>query len=119
MVAALRTAIGHHSRKRPATRTDLGTGGTAGRTVPTVHQARQVFLLAIGQQVRTVRGTVVARTLAVRTGFGTFLQHWIDLRFCCLGLMSERIRPDDGESEGQRHRTDSTEHSILHGNYLS
>lgn len=65
MVATLRTAIGHHCGKRPATRTNLGTGSTAGCTVPTVHQARQMFLLAVGQQVRTVGGTHVARTLAI------------------------------------------------------
>jgi len=114
MIAALRAAISHFSGKRPATRTDLGTGGTAGRTVPAVHQARQVFLLAVGQQVRTVRRTEVARTLAVRTGFGTLLHHRIDLRFRGLGLMGKRLHADDGESTRQRHCTDSAEHSILH-----
>jgi hypothetical protein len=115
MVAALRTALGHHGGKRPATRTDLGTGGTAGRTVPAVHQARQVFLLAIGQQVCTVRGTEVARTLAVRTRFGTILQLLIDLHFSRLGLLGERIYSDDSQCERQRHHTESTKHTILHG----
>jgi len=115
MVATLRTAIGHHGGKRPATRTDLGTGGAAGRTVPTMHQARQVLLLAIGQQMRTVRGTEVARTLAVGASFGTLLQLWIGLHFRRLGLMRERIHADDGEDERQRHRTNSTKHSILQG----
>jgi len=115
MVAALHTTFSHHSRKRPITRTDLGTGGAAGRTIPTVHQARQVFLLAIGQQVRTVRGTVVARTLTVRTRVGTLLQHWVGLLFRRLCLTRERIPTDDGEGERQRHRTDSTEYWILHG----
>lgn len=114
MIAALGTAIGHHGGQRPATRTDLRTGGTAGRTVPTVHQARQVFLLAIGQQMRTVRGTQVARPLAVGAGFGTLLQLLIDLHFRRLGLIGERIHADDGEGESQRHHTDSAEHSILH-----
>ena len=116
MVPTRRTAIGHHCGKRPATRTDLRTGGTAGGTVPTVHQARQVFLLSIGQQVRTVRGTEVARTLAIRAGFGTLLQLLIDLNLCRLDLIGERIHADDGEGESHRHHTDSTEHSILHGN---
>jgi len=115
MVATLRTAISHHSRKRPFTRTDLGTGGAACRTVPAVHQARQAFLLPIGQQVCTVRGTMVARTLAVRTRFGTLLQHRIDLRFLRLGLMRDCTQADNGEGERQRHRTDSTEHALLHG----
>jgi hypothetical protein len=115
MVGTHRTAIGHHGGKRTATRTDLGTGGTTRRTVSTVHQARQVFLLAIGQQIRTVGGTEVAHPLAIRAGFGTFLQLLIDLHFRRLGLMGERIDADDGEGERQRHRTDSTEHSILHG----
>jgi hypothetical protein len=65
MVTTLRTAISHDGGKRPATRTHLGTGGTAGRAVPTVHQTRQVFLLAISQQVRTMSGTEVAYTLAI------------------------------------------------------
>ena len=116
MVATLRTAIGHHCGKRPATRTDLGTGGTAGCTVPTVHQARQVFLLAIGQQVRTVRGTEVARTLTVGAGFGTLLQLLIGLHFRSLGLIGKHIHADDGEGESHRHHTDSTEQSIHHGN---
>lgn len=114
MVATLRTAIGHHGGKRPATRTDLGTGGTAGRTVPAVHQARQVFLLAIGQQIRTVGGTEVAHPLAIRADLGTLLQLGINLRFRRLDLMGERIHADDGEGERQRHHTDSTEHSIHH-----
>jgi len=114
MVAALRTAISHHSRKWPATRTDLGTGGAAGRTVPAVHQARQVFLLPIGQQVCTVRGTEVARTLAVRTRFSTILQLLIDLHFSRLGLLGERIYSDDSQCERQRHHTESTKHTILH-----
>lgn len=99
MVATLRTAISHHGGKRPTTCTDLGTGGTTGRTVPTVHQARQVFLLAIGQQMRTVRGTEIARTLAIRAGFGTFLQLRIGLHFRRLDLMGDGIHAEDGEGE--------------------
>ena len=110
LVAALGTAIGHHGGKRPATRTDLGTGGTAGCTVPTVHQTRQVFLLAIGQQLCTVRGTEVASPLAVAAGFRTLLQLCIDLHVRRLSLLGERT--DDGESERQRHHTGQ---SILHG----
>lgn len=115
MVATLRTAIGHHCGKRPAACTDLGTRGTASRTVPTVHQARQVFLLAIGQQVRTVSGAEIAHTLAIRAGLGTLLQFLIDLHLSRLGVLGERIHADNGEGERHRHHTDSTEHSIPHG----
>jgi hypothetical protein len=73
-----------------------------------------VFFLAIGQHIRTVRGTHAASPLAVRTGFGTILQTRIGLLNCRLGLMSERINADDGKCKRQRHHTDSTEHSILH-----
>ena len=49
MIATFRTTIRHRGGKRPATRTNLRTGGTARGTVPTVHQAGKVLLLAIGQ----------------------------------------------------------------------
>ncbi len=114
MIAALGTAISHHCGKRTTTRTDFGASGTARRTVPTVHQTRQVFLLSIDEQIRTVRDTVVARTLAVGADFGTLLHLGINLRFRCLDLMGERIHADNGESERQRQHTDSTEHSIFH-----
>jgi hypothetical protein len=119
MVAAFRTAFSHDCGERSATRTNLGTGGTAGSTVPTVHQARQVFLLAIDQQVRTVGGTVVACTLAIGASFGTVLQLRIDLYFRRLHLMREHIAAGNGKCKRQRHHTDSTKHSILHNNSLS
>ena len=113
-IAALGTAIGHQCGKRTTTRTDLRAGGTAGRRLPTVHQIRQMFLLSIGEQIRTVHDTVVARTLAVGADFGTLLHLGIELRFRCLDLMGEWIYADGGESERKRKYTDSTEHVIFH-----
>jgi len=46
-----------------------------------------VFLLSIRHQVRTMRSASVARPLAVGTGFGTCLEHFI-----MLGMMANRIR---------------------------
>ena len=45
LVATLRTAIGHQTGLRSTPRTNLGAGGTTGRTVLTVQQASQVFFL--------------------------------------------------------------------------
>ena len=65
LVTALRTALGHQGGLRPAPRTHLSAGGTARRTVLTLLEGRQVFLLALGGQRGTVGGAVVARPLAV------------------------------------------------------
>lgn len=48
LVATLCTAFGHQSGEWTAPRTNLSATDTTGRTVLTGHQARQIFLFAIG-----------------------------------------------------------------------
>ncbi len=119
LVATFGTAVGHHGGKRSAACTDLSTGGTTCCAVLTVHQACQVFLLAIGQQVRAMGRTVIARSLAVRARFRTLLQHGVGFRFCRLRRTGEHIHTDDRKTHRQNHRTDSAGHSILHDQTFS
>ena len=103
---------------RPAPRNDLCGGGTDRRTILTVRQGFQVFLFAFGQQMRTMGRTGVARSLAIRAGFGTRLHHRIvfhviRLLFLRLPLLGERYQTDDAEDH--RQHTDTAEHSSLHG----
>lgn len=120
--ATLCTAIGHQSREWTAPRTDLSAADATGRTVLTAHQTRQVFLLAFGQQMRTMGRAKITSKRAIRARFGTLLHHRIVfrvfrlffLRFCLLG---ERIRPNDGKGKHQRYRSSDSGSSGLHGKF--
>jgi hypothetical protein len=104
---------------RPTPRYDLCGGGTTRRTVLAVRHGFQVILLAFVQHVGAVGRTSVARSLAIRAGFGTFLHrlavfHVFHLLFLRLPLLGERNQTDDGK--GQRHH--AAEFVNLHGAFL-
>ena len=56
---------------RSTSRNDLSSGSAAGRTVLTLFEGRQVFLLALGNQRGTMGRTHVARPLAIAARLGT------------------------------------------------
>ena len=78
-----------------------------------------MFLLAFDQQMRTMGCTGVARSLAIRAGFGTRLHlrivfHVARLLFLRLPLLDERHQAND--AEGQRRHT--AEVANVHGAFL-